>query len=185
MQRNPQRGFEVATQLALVPLDGETSLVQGRKLHLRGVFELDANDKPGAKGKYMETRIPQTRLELLPTDASVQRDLGVSRQGGEREEDWRQRLAMTNVFYTQALWHTSYWLALIQFEQGNYESATSWLEKRNLETLPNSPWLGGARYNLARAFELTGRLDEARSIYLTDDSPQQHGNLIRAKLLAR
>ncbi|GAG96848.1 unnamed protein product, partial [marine sediment metagenome] len=43
----------------------------------------------------------------------------------------------------------------------------------------------GARYNLARAYEVAGQLDKARAIYLADQSPQSHGNRLRARWLER
>jgi hypothetical protein len=36
---------------------------------------------------------------------------------------------------------------------------------------------------LARTFEAMGDWQQARQIYLADDSPQQHGNHLRARLL--
>ena len=44
-------------------------------------------------------------------------------------------------------------------------------------------WTNGARYNLARTYEAQGDISGARQILLTDESPQQQGNRVRAKLL--
>ena len=98
---------------------------------------------------------------------------------------WKARLASTKFFQTQAKQHASYWLGLAQFDDGNLEAAASWFKDRSLELYPNGVWTAGARYNLARTYEALGDYERARELYLEDESPQQHGNLIRAKLLAR
>jgi hypothetical protein len=52
-----------------------------------------------------------------------------------------------------------------------------------LESDPEGPWKNGARYNLARCYEAMGRIEDARQLYLIDDSPQRHGCLLRARQL--
>lgn len=79
--------------------------------------------------------------------------------------------------------NASYWLGLVAFERGLYEPAIEHFTKRTLEATPGGPWTYGARYNLARAYEAEGRLEEAIQLYEADNSPQQHGNRIRARRL--
>jgi hypothetical protein len=62
-------------------------------------------------------------------------------------------------------------------------SGWGWSISRTLDESPNSPWTDGARYNLARALEGKGLFAEARENYLLDESPQRHGNLLRARYL--
>ena len=46
---------------------------------------------------------------------------------------------------------------------------------------PPSPWTPGARYNLARCYEQLGQSSLARQWLESDkESPQRHGNLLRA-----
>ena len=54
---------------------------------------------------------------------------------------------------------------------------------RTLQANPNGPWTGGARYNLARTYEVLGDHANARAYYEQDKSPQRHGNLLRARRL--
>ena len=54
-----------------------------------------------------------------------------------------------------------------------------------LDASPDGPWTNGARYNLARCYEQMGQLDKAQQLYLIDESPQRHGNLIRARRLEK
>jgi hypothetical protein len=159
-------------------------LVQARHLHFQGSFEA-RGDLPGAKTLYMNCRIPNKALNDLDVSPEIQKRLGMKQ--GEREGDfnWKSRLAKAKFFQTQAKQHASYWLGLVQFDDGNLEAAASWFKERTLELTPNGVWVPGARYNLARTYEALGDYERARELYLEDDSAQQHGNLIRAKLLAQ
>ena len=52
--------------------------------------------------------------------------------------------------------------------------------------MPGGPWTFGARYNLARTYETLGDITRARELLNEDDdSPQKHGNWLRAKLLRK
>jgi TolA-binding protein len=79
--------------------------------------------------------------------------------------------------------HAAYWLGLTHYERRNYPAAIDWFKIRTLEANPDGPWNSGARYNLARCYEAQGDLSAARQIYYADESPQRHGNQIRADLL--
>jgi tetratricopeptide (TPR) repeat protein len=79
--------------------------------------------------------------------------------------------------------HATYWLGLSYYEDGKFDVAREWLEQRTLEAKPRSPWSGGARYNLGRTHEQLGEIAEAQELYRADESPQRHGNLLRAQWL--
>jgi TolA-binding protein len=82
--------------------------------------------------------------------------------------------------------HATFWLGLTYYEAGKYEAATEWLGERTVQVSPPSPWTPSARYNLARCYEQLGRIDLARQWLESDqDSPQRHGNLLRAKGLVK
>ena len=76
-----------------------------------------------------------------------------------------------------------FWLGLISFEQGAYQTAAQYFGPMTLEAYPNGPWTNGARYNLARSYEALGRLPEAVKLYEADHSPQRYGNRLRADRL--
>ena len=78
----------------------------------------------------------------------------------------------------------SYWLGLLSYDVGKFQVAADWLEARTLKATPSGPWTAGARYNLARTFEALGREAEAIELLEEDDSPQRHGNLLRARQLS-
>lgn len=164
-------------------------LVQGRHRQLRGMLEggtLDAKEqREGALELYIKARIPLAFIEKLDKDPDVQRLLGLARGPFERPEDWRNRLEGAKVVSRRSLNYASYWLGLAHFDLGNYSVAANWLDQLTLAVEPDGPWVASARFNLARAQEALGEIDAARSLYLTDESPQRHGCILRARRLAR
>ena len=74
-------------------------------------------------------------------------------------------------------------MGLLTLDAGNYRVAIDYLDKRTLKATPGGPWTNGARYNLARAHEALGNIREAIRLYQNDDSPQSHGNKLRARWL--
>ena len=77
----------------------------------------------------------------------------------------------------------TYWLGITHYDTGRFETAVDWLKQRTLDSPGENPWKPGARYNLSRSYEALGDLETARKTLLLDDSPQKHGNLLRARYL--
>ena len=162
---------------------GVMPLGMGRKRHLSGVFQ-DRPGEPGAKQRYMQARdVPDQEIVQFATNVNLQEAMGLQRSPIESDAAWSARVAGMQEHLRRAKFDASYWLGLIQFAEERYEPASQWLRKRTLEEQKQSPWRDGARYNLARCYERMGRVAEARELYLEDESPQQHGNLIRARRL--
>ncbi|MGI9429497.1 MAG: tetratricopeptide repeat protein [Bythopirellula sp.] len=85
--------------------------------------------------------------------------------------------------YTIAKGDASYWLGLLSYDLGKYKVAKDWLARRTLAANPDGPWTSGANYNLARTHEALGDLPAAIELLEADQSPQRHGNLLRARRL--
>lgn len=77
----------------------------------------------------------------------------------------------------------TYWLGLISYDEGEYSAAEDYFKKLTLDLSTEGPWTDGTRYNLGRTYEASGRIDDAVKIYEADDSPQRHGNHLRARWL--
>ncbi|MCA9178525.1 MAG: tetratricopeptide repeat protein [Planctomycetales bacterium] len=161
---------------------GTAPLIMGRKLHLHGQFR-KAEDVEGAKQRYLAMRYPDQHLDALPTDRIMQSQFGLEKSVDQRDDEWYRYLLGLQSLFREAKMHASYWIGLVHFEEGNYESASQWFGKRVLEENPNSVWATGARYNLARCYERMDQIAKAREMYLEDNSPQRHGNLLRARRL--
>jgi hypothetical protein len=72
------------------------------------------------------------------------------------------------------------WIGQIKAESGEYETAinyfTSW---------ENPLWQSAVDYGLARVYEARGETAKAIQKYREDESPQRHGNLLRARRLEK
>lgn len=114
----------------------------------------------------------------------------------------RQLLARTTDLEAMrdAKQHATFWLGLIAFERGDYETAANYFGERSLEKYPQGHWVEGARYNLARAQAALGQellesgaedekqpgLDSLAAAIATlqatpADAPQHAGNLYLAR----
>ena len=132
-------------------------LYRGRTLYLKG--KLVGDD--GAMQYYQAAR---------PSDAA--------RQASSADAFVKEMLKRGKIDAT-------YWCGLIVYQRGDYDSAVDYFMKRTLEAYPDGPWTSGARYNLARAYEASGRTERAILTYGLDArSPGYLGNLLRAKWLS-
>ncbi|MGD0653287.1 MAG: hypothetical protein ABSA16_02985 [Thermoguttaceae bacterium] len=92
------------------------------------------------------------------------------------------QIMLTNILYGKE--DATYWLALVAYDRGNYNSAEDYLSKRILEKTPNSPWRHGALFNLAQTVEADGQIERAAMIYQSDPkAPDSYGRLLRARWL--
>lgn len=182
-QRDPQVAREVAVQEAV--FSPARPLRKARNLHLQGRFENEER-RPGARSLYLQCRPPDREIDALRTNAFFQAAMGLDKT---LPQDPQQREAILEHYATitrQGKFAATYWLGLTYYEAGRYDAAIEWLGERTLEVSPPSPWTSGARYNLARCYEQLGKYDLARRWLEADtDSPQRHGNLLRARWLAQ
>ncbi len=151
------------------PLEVDFPLTVGRMYQFKHAYD----GEQGAKHFYMESR---------PGDGQM------SDWVNELVADFRQPNQKPPVErYAQAMLRrkqdATYWLGLISFDEKQFATAEEYFKTLTLEIWPHGPWTDGARYNLARTYEASGKTGEALSLYDSDDSPQRHGNRLRARWL--
>jgi tetratricopeptide (TPR) repeat protein len=161
---------------------GGTTLLLGRNFHLQGQFE-NLDQVPGARKLYIDSRVPDEQRTLMYTSDQFRRAVGFVEQLPEDEQQKKAYLEMRVGWMRRSKENASYWLGLTYYETGKYETAIEWLEGRVLKAPLPSPWMAGARYNVARSYEALGQIDKAIALLEADDSPQQHGNKLRATRL--
>jgi tetratricopeptide (TPR) repeat protein len=159
-------------------------LVKARNLHLQGRFE-NEDQKQGARTLYLQCRPPNREIDALETNEGYRKAIGLEQT---LPEDPVQRKSVLD-FYTsiarEGKFDATYWLGLTYFEGGNTKVAIEWFT-RAVQDSPPSIWIPGGRYNLARCYEQLGQPGLARQWLLSDkESPQRHGNLLRAKLYGK
>jgi hypothetical protein len=131
-------------------------LYKGRVLFLKGKFT-------GDDGAATFFRIARPSLESLRRSSASADDKQI--------QLWAKQDA-------------TYWSGLIAYQRGNYPSAVDHFLAKTIEAYPDGLWLNGARYNLARTYEGSGKPDLAIIIYKSNTaSPGYPGDLLRAKWL--
>ncbi len=150
--------------LAFEPFAMRPGLWRGRVLHFQGRHQdalgetLNRKEKKSSEG-YLSRSV-------RPTDKTI----------AAATNDDERRVEITTKR------DAAYWVGLMALDDGKYAVAATWLSRPAL-TAADSPWLFGANYNLARALEGLGKVEEAIALLEHDTSPQQHGNKLRARRL--
>jgi tetratricopeptide (TPR) repeat protein len=152
--------------------EGIPSLLRGRSLYLKGVFDGDH----GAKRYLLNSRPSNTAIENYKLDPQLARKI--------KKDAHSQVEAMYVVAMQQGKQDASYWLGLVAFEQKDFPTAIEFWDRFTLKVKPSSRWSPGARYNLGRTYEAQGDLERAVAMYQGEgQSAQGHGNLLRARRL--
>lgn len=136
------------------------SLQRGRVLHLKG--RLAAEEEEDSANKfYQQARLADTEIHAAGLNDA-------------------QRLVLQ-----RAKDDASFWLGLVAYERGRFETAADHFQKRTLDEQPRGGrWSAGARYNLGRSLEALEKPAEAAAAFeAANDDAQRMGNLLRAKRL--
>ena len=155
------------------PFAWRPSLYKARVLHFQGKEEVKKDPRRKGLDEVINSHRDAVRLYTDPRVRPPQRILN--------KQTSPDKIAIYNV----AKQNASYWLGLLSYDDGRYDTALDWLARRTLEDYPDGPWTNGARYNLARAYEALGRFEDAIELLKQDDSPGRHGSLLRARQLVR
>jgi hypothetical protein len=183
-KRGEDREAEIRHRMRFGTFANHSSLARARYLYFRGRLD-NEQGRPGAKELLIESRIPRAELDDLHKKEEFLRGFGLERRENEPDEFWQARLAPIKQLMLDTKQSASFWLGLLHLESGSTASAIEWLKTRSLEAWPDGPWAPASRYNLARAHEAQGNLAKAQEILLADNSPQSHGNYLRARLLQK
>lgn len=187
-ERDPLFAFWYFSRWAVLEgnIANSQNLSLGRWRHLHGQFDTDEEeDEKGARVIYLAQRAPEYEIEDLRIDVDLQQAYGVRRELGIDTETYNRQLQQAQMMMRLGKRTATYWISLIQYDDARYETAESWFVKRALNKEQLSFWEPHARYNLARTAERLGETDRAIELYKTDGDPQEYGNRLRARLLAK
>ena len=186
--RDPMLAFWYYSRWAVLEaeLDAAETLALGRWRHLQGRFEdREMEREPGARSQYLRQRAPEFEIADLRIDVELQKRYGIRRELGVTPEAYDRQIRQIQSLIRMSKETASFWIALLQYDDQRYDTAENWLRKRVLPGDPPNPWEPAARYNLARTAERLGNWDQAIELYRTRNDPQEQGNRIRARLVAR
>lgn len=187
-ERDPIFEFWYRSRWAILEADtkGSRELALGRWRHLHGDFADDETEnRDGARTLYLAQRAPEFEIADLRIDVELQKEYGIRRQLGVDPEIYDAQVRRIQELMRLGKRTATYWLSLLQYDDGRYDTAENWFKKRVLDHEPRSIWESAARYNLARALEQLGKIDRAVELYKTVDDTQEHGNRIRARLITQ
>lgn len=164
--------------------DTPTELAKGRWQHLTGQFADDDDEgRKGARSIYLEYRAPEFEIEDLELNVELQKQYGVRRELGMSSAEFQSRLTQVQDYMRLGKRTATYWLSLVQYDDGRFETAGNWFGKRVLDREQASMWNDAATYNFARCEEAIGNLESAIELLKDDRTPAAHGNRLRARLI--
>lgn len=166
--KRPQR--ELAAQQVLA-FSQRPRLWKARVLHFQGTKPIPVSQQDD----------PLARPRLGHREAIQQYQHGEIRTPDEVLDQFD---AGKQLIYRAIKYSASYWLGLLSYDVGKFEVAEDWFRRRTLDANPNGFWTPSAQYNLARTLEQLGQNSAAIEILEADQSPQRHGNLLRARRIA-
>ena len=119
-------------------LEDMFQLKEGRFKSFRGRFddfeiEVGQETQRGAKTLLMASRLPHEKIVKMTTDRLVQEELGYIRPDEMPLSAWQENLRRTKLTFVKAKDMASYLIGMIHMEQGNYQDAIDWLERRTLQ----------------------------------------------------
>ena len=180
LSRDPARQWQEFLDHGV--FQGLSVLVRGRREHLLGQFAKHGDDL-GAMGFYLAARMSNARIEGIEKDKELQKMVGLERTIDTTDREWEQRISQVKRLQVESKKNASYWLGLTHMEQRDYDVAINWLKVRTLRQRSGRTVETRRTLQLAHCYEALGRTEEARQLYLIDDSPQRHGCLLRARQL--
>ncbi|EMI19793.1 putative secreted protein [Rhodopirellula maiorica SM1] len=187
-QRDPLLGFWYFSRWAIMDAEVESSRLfsLARWRHLHGQFDNDDEASlKGARPLYLSQRKPEFEIADLRIDVDLQKAYGIRRELGMPPEVYDRQVQQAQAMIRLGKQTATYWLSLIQYDDGRYDTAETWFRKRVLEDSQLSHWTPAARYNLGRTIEHLGKDEQAVELYKHTGDIQEHGNRIRARLLQK
>ncbi|MEO1497251.1 MAG: hypothetical protein AAFV43_08890 [Planctomycetota bacterium] len=155
---------------AFLPFAWRPPLWKGRVLSFRGLVETKTQQADDLAEPQNDLRAAQQSLmdrSLRPRDDRLAEVASLAK----RE------------IYLRAKTIATYWLGVVALERGDHQNALDWFSNRTLAS-PIVGWLkSGVAYGSARAYETLGEVDRAASLLESSDSPQRHGDRLRARWL--
>ena len=187
-ERDPRIAFWYRSRWAMLEADFPSArqLARGRWEHLHGRFADDEiESEKGARTYYLTQRAPEFEIDDLRIDVELQKSYGIRRELRSEPEVYDRQVRQVQELMRLGKRTATYWLSLVQYDDERYDTSMSWLKDRVMTPSQRSFWETAARYNRARTAERLGDIDDAITQYKTEGVPQEHGNRIRARHLAK
>lgn len=161
-----------------------TNYRTARARFLRGKFERPKQELTAPKRDAIESfamlMYDDSDISGLQSNRNLQIMIGARKEGqtpAEWEQDIKSRQAQMRLVRRDA----GLFMCQAHFDHGNVSTTANWVP-RLLDEQDVDRWAGALNYLNGRSMEARHQYDEAIEQYKAE-GPQQHGNLIRARLL--
>ncbi|MGH0798373.1 hypothetical protein ACQVTT_30505, partial [Bacillus mycoides] len=155
-----------------------------RARYFKGIFQVREKGY-NAIESFQVLMYPDDVLNRLGSDRELQKQHNILQGKDQSAADYQAKLNGMLAAMRMVRRDSGFFLAQSHFDNGSVSTAANWLERLQSKS-DAQRWSDGIDYLLARALE--GRKDYNNAIDAYKDSAesestQQHGNLIRARLL--
>ncbi len=119
----------------------------------------------------------------LETNRDLQKMIGIRKEvnSGQTQAEFDNEIVSRQIQMRLVRRDAGLFMCQAHFDNGSMSTTANWIPKL-LEERDVDRWQTGLNYLGSRAMEARHQYDEA-IVYLKTEGPQQHGNLIRARLL--
>ncbi len=161
-------------------------LWKGRLLHLKGRLV----GEEGATACYQAVRpsnfdLSRTNQMVAQEYLRMNREAAPDRPFQDVKKFALEQAELDRMIRFRAKHNASYWLGLIAYDRGSWDTSIDYLAKRTLGAVVESPWQSGAHYNLGRAYEASGEYAKAVAEYQgLAKTLADRGAALRARWLA-
>ena len=156
----------------------------GRTRFLMGIFERERESRArDSMESFALLMYDDATIAGLDSDQTLQRMIGIRKgaNSGQTPAEFENEIRSRQIQMRLVRRDSGLFLCQAHFDNGSMATTANWIPKL-LEKQDVDRWLGGLNYLGSRAMEARHQYDEAIE-YLKAEGPQQHGNLIRARLL--
>ncbi|MCP4079391.1 MAG: hypothetical protein GY819_05265 [Planctomycetaceae bacterium] len=152
-----------------------------RNCFLRGIFQSDLDrDVRSALSYYYSFMYTDDEIAMIDRDDLLQKKLGIWKGADQSFSDWKSQVIRMKQYMGTVRADAAFFLSMCSFENAMPFTTLKWLQRiRNYDDAQR--WSVYLPYYKGRAYESSGKYEEAAQEYGDDQSAQRHGSLLRKR----
>jgi hypothetical protein len=156
-----------------------------RNLFLLGKFRSERNSRvPNAVESFYNLMYSDKTIEELSFNKPLLTRLGILQSADQPASVFNERVRSVQQQMYLVREDMGLFLSQVHFDNGNIGTSENWLN-RIIDQKGSDRWRPGIQYLLARTREIAGDLNAALALYKSSESPQFHGERLRARIIQR
>ena len=162
-------------------IDDFVQLRTARNCFLRGIFQSELDkDVRSAISYYYSFMYTDDEIAMIERDDLLQKKLGIWKGADQSFSDWKSQVIRMKQYMGAVRADAAFFLSMCSFENGMPFTTLKWLQRiRNYDDALR--WSVYLPYYKGRAYESSGKYEEAAQEYGDDQSAQRHGSLLRKR----